>query len=489
MPLKLYNSKSKSVEEFRPLHPKKVTMYNCGPTVYSTAHIGNFRSFVVVDLLRRVLEHEGYEVTQVMNITDVGHLTDDGDEGEDKLEVAAKKEKVHPLDIAEKYTQQFLRDSKTLNLLEPHHRPKATETVSEMIAMVEVLLQRGHAYKSGENIYFDITSFEKYGDLSGNTLEKLSKHRVESDPNKRHPQDFVLWFGHSKYQNHILKWDSPWGEGYPGWHMECSAMAARYLTKAFDNDAFDPEKFETIDIHTGGEDNRFPHHECEIAQSEGVTGKAYVNLWLHVRHLMIEGEKMSKSLGNIYYVQQLIDEGFTQRAIRYALLSTHYRSPLNFTKQGLRAAQKTLDRIDQMLRSLDRIRAEKLYDEILAAAVNQSVIEIERHLADDLNISGAMGALMEAVHAVNKHYDSIGNHQAKELLMQFFNLGDLFGFIDKSVLDVDDLPQAVVDMLQLRSEARMNKDWAESDRLREELKNHGILVSDTSYGQQWKRSS
>lgn len=267
MAFRIYNTLTKRKEEFRPVKKGHVRMYNCGPTVYGYASIGNFRTFVICDLLRRFLEYKGYKVTQVMNITDVGHLTDDGDEGEDKLEVSAKEEKKHPLDIARYYTEAFFKDWQTLNMIRPEFRPKATETVSEMIEMVKELLDRGYAYRSGNNIYFDISSFKDYGKLSGNSLDKLTEKRVEADSNKRNQHDFVLWFGESKYKNHILKWDSPWGEGYPGWHIECSAMSAKYLTDAFKTGHFDPHGFETIDIHTGGEDNKFPHHDCEIAQS------------------------------------------------------------------------------------------------------------------------------------------------------------------------------------------------------------------------------
>lgn len=485
--MKLYNSLSKKVEDFKPLHPENVTMYNCGPTVYSTAHIGNFRSFIVVDLLRRVLEHEGYTVHQVMNITDVGHLTDDGDDGEDKLAVAAKKEKLNPLDIAKKYTEEFLRDWKTLNMLEPEARPKATETVQEMIAMTERLIENGHAYVAENgNVYFDITSFENYGKLSGNTLENLGNNRVSLDPNKKNPQDFVLWFTDSKFENHILEWDSPWGRGYPGWHMECSAMAAKYLTAAFEDGTFNPEKFTTIDLHTGGEDNRFPHHECEIAQSEGAAHTQYVKYWFHVRHLMIEGEKMSKSLGNIYYVQDLLEQGFSGRAIRYLLLSTHYRSPLNFTKDGLHAAQKNLDRIDDVLKRLDVIRADKPFNERLGLDVHQSIIEIERHLADDLNVSGALGSLFEAVKIINREQDTLGKQQAQELKDKLLQLDALFGFIDARVLEGMDLPANVLALLEDRAAARAEKNWAESDRIRDEINALGYEVRDTSSGQECK---
>ncbi len=489
MTFKIYNSLTNKVEEFKSVKPGIARMYNCGPTVYSTAHIGNFRSNMIAELIRRVLIHNGYKVIQVMNITDVGHLTDDGDDGEDKLEVAAKKEKKHPLEIAKYYTQIFLNDWKTLHMLEPEFRPKATETVKEMIEVVKVLLEKGHAYISGGNVYYNITTFPEYGKLSGNTLDKLSNNRVDPDPNKKNPQDFVLWFANSKYENHILKWDSPWGEGYPGWHIECSSMSASLLTDAFKDGKFNPDKFETIDIHTGGEDNRFPHHECEIAQTEGATDKKYVNYWLHVRHLVIEGQKMSKSLGNFYTVQQLIDEGFSWRSIRYLLMSTHYRSPLNFTKEGLRAAQKNLDRIDELLLKLDKIKEEKIFNEPLELDLEKTVLEIEEAFNDDLNISGALGALFEFIKKANINLENktIGKKQAEIIKNKILGLNKLFGFMDPSILEKKELEPEVVDLLEERKKARAEKNWELSDQIRDKLKTMGIEVIDTKEGQDWKK--
>ena len=292
MALQLFNSLGKQKQEFESVLKGHVRMYNCGPTVYGTPHIGNYRSFLFADILRRYLEYKGYRVTQVMNVTDVGHMTSDADEGEDKLEVAAKKEQVDPWKIAEKYTKIFMDDLERLGIEKAEFYPKATENIKEMIAITEELLKRGHAYEIDGNVYFDVTTFPEYGKLSGNTLDRLkAQKRAVDDPNKKNAQDFVLWFANSKYKNHIMKWDSPWGEGYPGWHIECTAMSMRFLSEAFE-DGFHPERFETVDIHTGGEDNKFPHHESEIAQTEGATGKELSRFWLHVTHLKVEGEKM-----------------------------------------------------------------------------------------------------------------------------------------------------------------------------------------------------
>lgn len=488
MTFKIYNSLSKKVEEFKSVREGVVRMYNCGPTVYSDAHIGNFRSNIVAELLRRVLEYQGYEVIQVMNITDVGHLTDDSEDGDDKLELAAIKEKKHPLEIAKFYTDGFLRDWNSLHILEPAFRPKATETISEMIEVVKVLIEKGHAYESGGNVYYDITTFPDYGKLSGNTLDKLGNNRVDPDPNKRNPQDFVLWFGDSKYKNHILKWESPWGVGYPGWHMECSAMSMKLLSDSFDGDVFNPDSFQTIDIHTGGEDNRFPHHECEIAQTEGATGKKYVNYWLHVRHLVVEGDKMSKSLGNFYTVKGLLDEGFSWRAIRYLLISSHYRSPLNFTKDGLKAASKSLDRLDELLKRLNGVDVSKQFNEPLELLLNEMTLAVENSLSDDLNVSGALGAIFEFVKHANSalDLDKVGDTQAQDIKDKLLALNNLFGFFDESIFEENELSPELADLLEKRRLSRENKAWDLSDSLREQLRAAGLEVKDTPTGQEWK---
>jgi len=489
MVLKLYNSLTNALEEFIPVLEGKVRMYNCGPTVYSYQHIGNFRSFMFADLLRRVFKYKGYEITQVMNITDVGHLTDDGDDGEDKLDVAAKKEKKHPLEIAQFYTDAFLADWKTLRLEEIEFRPKATEMIAEIIMLIEQLLEKKHAYISEGNVYYDITSFPDYGKLSGNTLDKLTKNRVEKDPNKKNPQDFVLWFGNSKFENHILEWDSPWGKGYPGWHAECSVMSAKFLTDAFASGKLSAKHFETIDIHTGGEDNRFPHHECEIAQSEGAFGKKYVNYWLHPKHLQVEGGKMSKSKGNVYYVFDLIKEGFSWRAIRYLLLSSHYRQTLNFTKEGLTAATQAISRIDDTLKKLNTLRTEHEYSEQLAKAMNEMKLAIQQELDNDLNTSGAFGALFEGIKHINKSLDEgiVGEDQAKEILNTIMGLDDVFGFLPAEILDDEKISSDIADLLSERAAAREEKDWAKSDALRDQLKIKGYDVRDAPTGQELRK--
>jgi len=353
MVIKLFNSLSRAKEEFNPVNKDIVRMYNCGPTVYSYAHLGNFRYFLFVDLLKRFFELEGLKVIQVMNITDVGHLTDDSDDGEDKIQKQAKKEKLDPLQISKKYTNAFFNDIQLLKLEPADFYPKATEHINEMIEIIKVLIAKGFAYENNGNVYFDISKFSEYGKLSGMKLEELeSSSRAVDDPNKKHKNDFALWFSNSKYENHIMKWNSPWGEGYPGWHIECSAMSMKYLSSTFEGGKFYPEKFQTIDIHTGGEDNKFPHHDSEIAQTECATGKLFSNFWLHVKHLIVNGEKMSKSLGNVYNLSDLLSKGFTPEAIRLEFLSTHYRQTLNFTFEGINTAQANIARIQEVVDKL-----------------------------------------------------------------------------------------------------------------------------------------
>jgi len=286
MSLSLFNSLTRRIDPFEPLDPPRVRIYNCGPTVYSHAHIGNFASFIMADLLRRYLEYSGYQVTQVMNITDVGHMTDDeiaDGGGEDKLEKKARQERKDPWQIARQYEEAFQRDREILNVLPAHHFPRATEHIPEMIALIEELLRKGLAYEAGDQVYFEISRFPRYGILSGNSPEELQAGaRVEEDPHKRNPLDFCLW---KRDPKHIMQWDSPWGRGFPGWHIECSAMSRKYLGEVFD-------------IHTGGEDNIFPHHDCEIAQSSGGEDRIFARFWLHRRHILVNNRKMSKREGN-----------------------------------------------------------------------------------------------------------------------------------------------------------------------------------------------
>ena len=318
--MKLYNSLSRRVETFEPIEPGKVKMYNCGPTVYKRQHIGNFRAFVMADLLRRTLEFMGYEVHQVMNITDVGHLTEDDlvdSAGDCKLEREAARRNMDPWAIARLEEQNFKDDLALMMIPPAHNYPRATEHIEQMISMIQTLIAKGLAYEVDGNVYFDIQKFPAYGKLSGNRLDELdagASGRVEDRTDKKHPLDFSLW---KKDPKHLMQWDSPWGRGFPGWHIECSAMSRTYLG-------------DTLDIHTGGPDNKFPHHECEIAQSEGCNDKTYVNYWVHCGWLEIGGRKMSKSKGKLYTVPEMLEMGYDGRDLRMLMLKQHYRAPLPF---------------------------------------------------------------------------------------------------------------------------------------------------------------
>jgi len=476
--LKLYDSYTKKKRTFKPLKKGEVSMYNCGPTVYGNVHIGNLRAFVFADLLRRRLEQDGYEVTQIMNITDVGHMLADADVGEDKMEAAAQKEGKTPQEVAAHYTKAFFRDVDRLNIRRAHVYPKASEHVEEMIKMISRLLEKGHAYKvqhedGGISVYFDVSTFADYGKLSGNLVEKLNPGaRIEVRDEKRNAADFALWIHNPR---HVMQWEAPWGSGYPGWHIECSAMAVKYLGK-------------TIDIHTGGEDNKFPHHECEIAQSECASGEEFARYWLHVTHLMVEGKKMSKSVGNVLTLDQLLEKGHGAREVRYLLLASHYRQAMNFTEHGLESAKSALERLDTFADTLARYAPK---DKGRGAT---TVSEVEKafmtSLDDDLNVSEALAALFDYVKTANeqlaKEEMTGAEKDAAEDLLEM--IGGVLGFTFGRSLDDKDIPASILALVEKREEARKNKNFQEADRLRDELLEKGFEVEDTSDGPVIKRS-
>jgi cysteinyl-tRNA synthetase len=442
-------------------------MYNCGPTVYDHVHVGNLRSFVFADFLRRFLEHSGYEVLQVMNITDVGHMLADADEGEDKMEVAAKKQGRTPEEVAAFYAESFFNDIDRLGFRRAWKYPKATEHVEEMIEMIKKLLENGCAYKVGGSVYFDVSSFKDYGKLSGNVVEDLEPGaRVEVREEKKHPADFALWISNPQ---HLMQWEAPWGRGYPGWHIECSAMAMKYLG-------------ETIDIHTGGQDNKFPHHESELAQSECATGKPFAKYWLHAGYLLVDGEKMSKSKGNFYTLDDLEKKGHEPRSVRYLLLASHYRQSLNFTERGLEGAKKTLTRIDTFADTLSRYRpSEKGGRSNLA---RNGLAAFTAALEDDLNVSEALAALFDYIHEVNELLGERAltereRDDAKELLTK---VGKVLGFTFGRGEEELEIPESVQVLINKREEARMERRFSEADRLRDEIKERGYLVEDTADG-------
>lgn len=455
MEIYLTNTMSRSKEVFKPLAPGKAGMYVCGPTVYNYAHIGNLRSYVFADLLRRVLEYNGYNVTHVMNITDVGHLESDADEGEDKMVESARRERKTPWELAEYYTQDFMNQIEQLNIKIPTIVCKATDHIQGMIDLTQSLLDKGYAYRiEGDGIYFDVQKLEDYGKLSGNRLKDLQAGaRVEVNDRKRHPADFALW--KDAAPEHIMQWPSPWGQGYPGWHIECSVMATKYLG-------------EQIDIHTGGIDHIPIHHENEIAQSETHTGKKWVDYWLHGEFLQVDGGKMSKSLNNFYTVSDIIDRRLEPLAFRYLCLNAHYRTPLNFTWDGLSSAQTALNRLRQGLQKLPEDSAppsQELLDKFLAA------------INDDLNVPLALSYAWEAVRS--------GIPGSRTLVSRFDEVLGLNLLAETHTQQIE-LPAELAELLEQRNQARAAKDWARSDQLRDSLAEKGVLVKDTKEGTQWE---
>jgi len=468
---KLYDSLTKKTQEFPAEPGRPVSIYACGPTVYHYAHIGNLRTFLTVDLLRRYLEYKGESVKLVMNITDVGHMLNDADVGEDKMEAAAAKEGKTPEEIARFYEKAFFDDLERLDFKKDGTTfPRATQHVPQMIALIETLIAEGKAYVTPkDDVYYSVASFPDYGKLSGNSVEDLvAGARVEVKDDKRHPADFALWIHNP---NHVMQWKGPQGiQGYPGWHVECSAMAKEYLG-------------ETIDLHAGGEDLKFPHHECEIAQSEGATGKPFSRHWLHVTYLVVDGEKMSKSKGNFYTLQDLLDKGYSAAAVRWLLLSAHYRTQLNFTLSGLDAAEKTIAYYRGLVA---RLREAADVDGAAAAEDAKAFLEA---MDDDLNVSKALAAVHEAAKEANRALDDGSMTRAAAAAAHAFiesALGETFG-IDLSA-PLLAAPDDVKKLAEERQAAREAKDWSASDRLRDAIAAKGWTVEDTPQGPKLKKA-
>jgi len=484
--LKLYNTLTKKKEEFKPLHKGKVSIYTCGPTVYDYIHIGNLRSFVTADVLRRYLEYSGYEVRHIKNITDVGHLTADdiaqADTGEDKILKKALAEKKNPGEIAKFYEEAFHRDEDEINILRSHFFPKATAHIPQMIKIIETLIEKGHAYEKNGNVFFDVTSFPDYGKLSGNTLEHLKVGaRLEEHPDKKNPWDFALWL--KAQPSHILQWNSPWSRGYPGWHIECSAMAAEYLG-------------DTLDIHTGGEDNIFPHHEAEIAQTECATGKKFVDFWVHTRHLLVEGEKMSKSKGNFHTPQDIRKYGFDPMHLRLLYLSSHYRKPLDFSWKAMEQARTNYERIAEWVGKLKACR--RPTSTKMGVDVGRLRIDnFESAMDDDLNTPLALSALYDLITETNKKL-SFGelrataskekslalDEYAAEVLATFSKMNKVFGlkFPEKETK----IPENIKKLADERQEARKNKDFPKADKFRKEIEKRGYMIEDLDGGYKLK---
>lgn len=476
MTLRLWNSLENKLVDLDPVTPGEVRMYNCGPTVYSDPHIGNFRSFLMGDLLRRVIDQRGFKTTQVMNITDVGHLTTDDvadASGEDKLEKEAREQGLDPFEIARKYEEVFHANARQLNCRLAHEYPRATDHIPEMIEMIEKLIERGHAYEvEGVGVYYRVHSFERYGCLSGNTLENLeSGSRIAVDDRKESPHDFALWKIDEK---HLMQWDSPWGRGFPGWHIECSAMSYKFLGGTFD-------------IHTGGEDNVFPHHECEIAQSVGAGVGEFARVWVHARHLLVDGQKMSKSKGTFFTIKDLIDRGFQGYEIRYSLISNHYRQPMNFTLEGMEGEAKAVSRLRSLREKLETATDQDGdRDPALVESLDSSRQAFDACIDDDLNLSGALGVLHERARVLGRELPcGVAAADALEFLSYCDEiLGVLF--VEQDVAG-ESLTQQQQDWIDQREQARQSRDWDLADSLRNQLKEVGILVEDGPQGPTWTR--
>lgn len=473
--LTLYNTLSKKKEIFESITPKKAGIYTCGPTVYGRVHIGNLRSYLTADTLRRVLQNAGYEVRSIKNITDVGHLTEDdiaqGDSGEDKIAKKARAEHKTPEEIARFYETYFRETERKMNILPAHHFPRATEHIPQMIRLIETLIEKRHAYERNGNVFLDVTSFERYGALSGNTLDTLKVGaRLEEHPDKKNPWDFALWLKAPK--DHVMQWDAPWSRGYPGWHIECSAMSMEYLGTQFD-------------IHTGGEDNIFPHHEAEITQSECATGQSpFARFWIHSRHLLVDGAKMSKSKGTLYTLEDIEARGFSAMDLRLALLSSHYRSQMNFTWEGLEQARtnrKTLEsfrnRLSERKESVTSARSRK--DGAFFEKAKQHQKDFIAALEDDLNTPEAIATLLSLVREGNKALDAGTLENIDDVETIVLNSITLLGLaLEKK----GEIPESILRLAKARETARKEKNFPEADRLREEIEKAGYLVEDTPRG-------
>lgn len=451
--MKLYNTLTRKKEEFQTLDGSDtVRMYSCGPTVYNYAHIGNLRTYVFMDLLRRALKYQGFNVKGVMNITDVGHLTDDGDDGEDKMAKTAREQKKDPYEIAKYYTEVFMKDFGRLNIGVPEIVCKATDYINEMITYVEGLVGNGYGYETDDGIYYDISKFKDYGQLSGNTLEDLKAGaRIEVNDGKRNPYDFAIWKKAPK--EHIMQWPSPWGQGYPGWHIECSTMSRIHLGDQFD-------------IHTGGVDHIPIHHENEIAQSEGLTGKNPAKFWIHGDFMLVDGGKMSKSLGNTYTIDQLIERGYSPMVFRFFCLNAHYRKKLNFTFDTMDSAKVSYERLCASLIKHKNSTA-KTSEEVLSSYKKS----FSDAVFDDLNVPQALGVL----------FTMLKEPASKDIYDLALDFDRVFGLdFDKIKEDAtSDIPTEIIEMAEKMQSARAEKNWAVADALRAEIASLGYNVKNT----------
>ncbi|MDK1030673.1 MAG: cysteine--tRNA ligase [Planctomycetia bacterium] len=478
MALEVYNTLGRRKGPFEPLHPPFVGIYVCGPTVYGDAHIGHAKSYVSFDVIVRYLRFLDYKVRYVQNITDVGHLTDDADEGEDKIEKRAAAEKVQPMELAETYARSYFEDMDALGNLRPDISPRASGHITEQIEMVKTLLQRGNAYEANGSVYFDVSSFPAYGKLSGRKVEEMEAGaRVSVHPDKRHPSDFALW--KKAEPDHIMKWPSPWGEGYPGWHLECSVMSQKYIG-------------ETIDIHGGGIENVFPHHECEIAQSEAANGKTFVRYWLHNNMVTVDGQKMGKSLGNFITLKDAFEK-WDPTVLRLFILQSHYRSPLDFSEEALDAAKSGYNRLTAAVLAVRKARAgagEGKADAKIAEALAEHRDKFTQAMDDDFNTSAAIALVFDLVRQANTWLDagdlSAGSLEAID--SAFGELGGkVLGIVKEEYPELSRSESALQDklvrmLIEMREQARAKKDFAKADEIRSRLQDIGVQLDDSRQG-------
>lgn len=465
--MKLYNSETRTVEDFVPVDKNQVTLYTCGPTVYHFAHIGNLRSYIMEDILEKSLNYLGYNVKRAMNITDVGHLQSDGDSGEDKMLMGAKRENKTVMDIAREYTEAFKKDTEKLNLKWPEFVIPATSVIDDYIEMITKLLNDGYAYFSNGNVYFDTSKLDKYYRFGNQSSEDLAvgvRETVDEDSNKRNKNDFVLWFTKSKFDNQALKWDSPWGVGYPGWHIECSAISLKALG-------------ENLDIHCGGVDNKFPHHTNEIAQTESYIGHKWCNNWFHVEHLITGKGKMSKSSGEFLTLSLLEQKGYSPEVYKFFCLQSHYRKQLLFSYEILDSAKTAYEALIKRIKKLDKNENQ----EIIKQDFDTFNEQFKSALANDLNTSLALTTIFDVLKCDT-------NDTTKIALIKSFDtvlgIGLTKALESNDAKETQDVPTEVIEKVNLRIEAKKNKNFALADQLREEVKAMGYEIVDTREGAQ-----
>jgi cysteinyl-tRNA synthetase len=466
--MKLYNTLTRQIDEIKSLNPPLVTVYTCGPTVYDYAHIGHWYTYVRMDTLLRTLKAEGLQPEWVLNVTDVGHLVSDADEGEDKLEKGARREGKTAWEVAEFYAQDFLDGMQQLNMLQPDHMPKATENIQEQIQLIQKLEQKGYTYVIDDGVYYDTSKFEDYGSFARLDLdEQMEGARVTANPQKRNPSDFALWKFSPKDHKRDMEWDSPWGKGFPGWHIECSAMSMKYLG-------------ETLDIHTGGIDHVQVHHTNEIAQSEAATSKRYANYWMHSNHVTVEGEKISKSLGNGIRLQDIKERGISSQAVRLHILESHYRSQSKFSWESLEAAENRLRELRAM--AVLRWQARPVVHDAGTFSLEEVPQRIREYLQNDLATPQALAFLSEvATQLLSVHIEQDMVDHFETMLK---GIDELLGLQLASEPDITEEQKLLV---QDREAARSRQDWSQSDQLRQKLLEQGIALRDTSDGAIWAR--